>query len=77
MTEVIRTKNHNSKLTSKKQWVCVMNRNPIVDDEFGIEIAYCVDVIGIRAALDKANFYLHQAEKTFANLDYKLEGREW
>ena len=72
-TPIIRAKNSKP----KKQWVCVMNRNPQVDVEFGIEIAYCVDVIGIYSALQKAQVYLYRAENIHTNLEYKIEGREW
>jgi hypothetical protein len=61
----------------KKQWLCVMNRNYQVDEEFGIEIAYCIDVIGIASALEKARFYMKQAAKVNTNLEYRIEGREW
>ena len=66
-----------SRSSAKKQWVCIMNRNPIVDNEFGIEIAYCVDVIGIHAALEKAQVYLERAKFVHSSLEYKIEGREW
>ena len=77
-TPIIRAKNSKPNYpNTKQQWVCVMNRNPQVDDEFSIEIAYCVDVIGICSALEKAQVYLYRAENIHTNLEYKIEGREW
>ena len=62
----------------KQQWIMVMNRNnQIPDREWGMEVSYSIDHLGVVEAMRKAQEFIDERARLFTNVEFKLEGGEW
>jgi hypothetical protein len=62
----------------KQQWIMVMNRNKhIPDREWGMEVSYSIDHLGVVEAMRKAQEFIDARSRLFTNVEFKLEGGEW
>jgi len=60
----------------KQQWIMVMSKAQ-TQEEFSMNMAYSIDVLGAKEATEKAQAYMEEQSKIFRNIDFKLQGGEW
>ena len=51
--------------------------NKIPDREWGMEISYSIDHLGVVEAMRKAQEFIDERARLFTNVEFKLEGGEW
>lgn len=60
----------------KQQHIMVMSKHP-TQEEFGMNMAYSIDILGAKEAMEKAQAYMEEKSKLFQNVEFKLQGGEW
>ena len=60
----------------KQQWIMVMSKTP-AQKEFAMDMAYSVDTLGAKEAMEKAQAYMEEEANIFRNIEFKLQGGEW
>tara|TARA_R100000234_G_C4892736_1_gene132183 strand:- start:23 stop:229 length:207 start_codon:yes stop_codon:yes gene_type:complete len=62
---------------SNPQIVVGFRRKDELEKEFGPEIYFSINKMGIAEALDVAQEYMQQQSSRFKNLEYKIWGCDW
>ena len=59
------------------QYIAVMCKHENAD-EFGLDMGFNINVVGIEEAMRKAQEYMADQQKMWgATVQYRLEGKEW
>ena len=60
----------------KHQWVMVMSKGA-AQQEFGMSMAYSINVFGAKRAIEKAQQFIEEQSNVFRDAQFKLQGGEW